>query len=283
MLPHQLHLKKGQVSKMRKGEQVQLSLEQMGADKGKHIIFLDKSNAKKLMSSYKKGKGIRMKLNEEELEHSFQHGRGLGEDSESDEMQKKKSHGKTKMPRMTKGSPEAKEWAEKMKKARMAKKGEGFKEFGRDAVSKLLPMATSALGGVAGAYLTKSPAGATAGKELGEMAGRRISKALVGKGAVMSKAYKKALSANYGGLEVPVKMKNERSSGVVDKRVRPSSDEMTLSPYQKTTSPAMNPFIPMTYAQEGGTNGGYGDARPNQNIYGRGRKKMGVGLYQQGC
>ena len=282
MLPHQLHLKKGQVSKLRKGEQVQLSLDQMGADKGKHIIFLDKPNAKKLMSSYKKGKGLRMKLNEEELEKSLKHGRGLGmEESESEsdeEMPKKKSHGKSKMPRMKKGSPEAKEWAEKMKKARMAKKGEGIKEFGKDAVSNLLPIATSALGGVAGAMLTKSPAGAVAGKKLGEVAGRHISKALVGKGAVMSKAYKKALSANYGGLEVPIKMKNERSSGVVDKRVRPSSDEMTLSPYQKTTSPAMNPFIPMTYAQEGGTNGGYGDAKPYSNIYGRGRK-MGVGLY----
>lgn len=287
MLPHQLHLKDSQVSKIRKGMGVQIGLGQMGADKGKHIIFLSKANAKKLMNSYRKGKGVRMKLDEDELGETMKKGRGLM-DSDSDDESKKKSHVKSKMPRMTKGSPEAMAFGKKMKALRDAKKGKGvcetegkgvLKEFGRDAVSTLLPMASSALGGVAGAMITKNPAGAMAGKRLGEMAGKHISKALVGKGATMSKAYKKALSANYGGLEVPVKMKSEKSSGSVDKRVKPSSDMMTLSPYQKTTSPAMNPFVPMTYAQEGGTNEGYGDARPNQNIYGRGHKKMGVGLY----
>lgn len=289
MFPHQLHLKDSQVSKIRKGMGVQIGLGQMGADKGKHIIFLSKANAKKLMNSYRKGKGVRMKLDADELGETMKKGRGL---MDSEDESKKKSHVKSKMPRMVKGSPEAMAFGKKMKALRDAKKGKGvcdtemegkgLKSFGKEAISNLLPMASSALGGVAGATLG-GPAGALAGKKLGEIAGRHISKAIVGKGATMSKAYKKALSANYGGLEVPVKMKSEKSSGSVDKRVQPSSDMMTLSPYQKTTSPAMNPFVPMTYAQEGGTNEGYGDSRPNQNIYGRGKKlmchKTGVGLY----
>jgi hypothetical protein len=300
MIPHQLHLKPSQVGKLKKGHQVQIGLDQMGATKGKHILFLDKPNAKKLLSSYKKGKGVRMKLTDAEYEECIKKGRGLdieiqhddySSSEEEDESKEKKSHGKSKMPRMVKGSPEALAFGKKMKALREAKKGKGMscdaegaglKEFGKDAVSNLLPIATSALGGVAGAMITKNPAGAMAGKRLGELAGKHISKAIVGRGsgAKLSKPYKKALAANYSGLEVPVRMVNEKVPvGAVDKRVKPSSDQMTLSPYQKTTSPAMNPFVPMTYAQEGGTNGGYGQGKPYSNIYGRGMKKMGVGLY----
>lgn len=301
MIPHQLHLKDSQVSKLKKGHQVQIGLDQMGATKGKHILFLDKPNAKKLLASYKKGKGVRMKLTDAEYEECIKKGRGLdieiqhddysSSDEEMEEKKEKKSHGKSKMPRMVKGSPEALAFGAKMKALREAKKGKGascstegagLKEFGKDAVSNLLPVATSALGGVAGAMITKNPAGAMAGKRLGELAGKHISKAIVGRGsgAKLSKPYKKALAANYGGLEVPVRMKNEKTPvGAVDKRVQPSSEQMTLSPYQKTTSPAMNPFVPMTYAQEGGTSSGYGQGKPYSNIYGRGMKKMGVGLY----
>ena len=38
-------------------------------------------------------------------------------------------------------------------------------------------------------------------------------------------------------------------------RVKASSDEMTLSPYQKMTSPAMNPFVPKYAFQQGGQQG----------------------------
>jgi hypothetical protein len=301
MIPHQLHLKPSQVGKLKKGHQVQIGLDQMGATKGKHILFLDKPNAKKLLSSYKKGKGVRMKLTDAEYEECIKKGRGLdieiqhddyssSEEEEEDKSKEKKSHGKSKMPRMVKGSPEALAFGKKMKALREAKKGKGacategagLKEFGKDAVSNLLPIATSALGGVAGAMITKNPAGAMAGKRLGELAGKHISKAIVGRGggAKLSKPYKKALAANYSGLEVPVRMSNEKvPAGAVDKRVKPSSEQMTLSPYQKTTSPAMNPFVPMTYAQEGGSGSGYGQGKPYSNIYGRGMKKMGVGLY----
>jgi hypothetical protein len=44
-------------------------------------------------------------------------------------------------------------------------------------------------------------------------------------------------------------------------RVLPSSTLQTLSPYQNPTAPAMNPFVPTTYAQEGGQGSGYGGVR----------------------
>jgi hypothetical protein len=47
---------------------------------------------------------------------------------------------------------------------------------------------------------------------------------------------------------------------------------MTLSPYQSITSPAMNPFIPTNYTQEGGTSSGYG----GRGLYGL---SNGRGLY----
>jgi hypothetical protein len=44
-------------------------------------------------------------------------------------------------------------------------------------------------------------------------------------------------------------------------RVMPSSTLMTLSPFQTPTAPAMNPFVPTTYKQEGGQGSGYGGVR----------------------
>lgn len=75
-----------------------------------------------------------------------------------------------------------------------------------------------------------------------------------GKGVKQSVAYKKAMKNNYGGVDLEDLGKNEPvSKFAVDKRVRPSSSEQTLSPYQSVSSPAMNPFVPMTYVQAGGT------------------------------
>jgi hypothetical protein len=100
--------------------------------------------------------------------------------------------------------------------------------------------------------------------------GRGRPKKVVGQGASQSTAYKKALSANFSGLvlsgadgsNAPV------SQFSTNPNVRVSSDEMTLSPYQSTTAPAMNPFIPTYYTQMGGTQSGYG-----------GRGLYGGGLY----
>jgi hypothetical protein len=60
-------------------------------------------------------------------------------------------------------------------------------------------------------------------------------------------------------------------------KVRPSSMEMTLSPYQSMSSPAMNPFVPTSYAQMGGTSAGYGGA----GLYGYGHHQ-GRGLFGGG-
>ena len=81
----------------------------------------------------------------------------------------------------------------------------------------------------------------------------------VGKGAKQSSAYKKAMKSQVGFVpDVPAVKNAPASSFGVDKRVRPSGDQMTLSPYQNPSAPAMNPFVPKTYTQEGGTQSGYG-------------------------
>jgi hypothetical protein len=80
--------------------------------------------------------------------------------------------------------------------------------------------------------------------------------------------YKQALRRNYGVSLNNVEVVTEpvsKFSGV-DKRVRPSSTEMTLSPYQSMSSPAMNPFVPTKYTQQGGTSCGYG----GKGLYGYG-------------
>ena len=91
---------------------------------------------------------------------------------------------------------------------------------------------------------------------------------LVGTGATDSSAYKKALSANFSGLQLTSADSANRpvSSFDVNPLVRPSSDEMTLSPYQASSAPAMNPFIPTLYTQQGGTQSGYG----GRGLYGGG-------------
>jgi hypothetical protein len=81
----------------------------------------------------------------------------------------------------------------------------------------------------------------------------------VGKGVKQSSAYKKAMKSQVGFVpDVPAVKNAPASSFGVDKRVKPSGDQMTLSPYQAPSAPAMNPFVPKTYTQEGGTQSGYG-------------------------
>ena len=81
----------------------------------------------------------------------------------------------------------------------------------------------------------------------------------VGKGAKQSSAYKKAMKSQVGFVpDVPAVKNAPASSFGVDKRVKPSGDQMTLSPYLAPSAPAMNPFVPKHYTQEGGTQSGYG-------------------------
>jgi len=94
-----------------------------------------------------------------------------------------------------------------------------------------------------------------------------------GTGAMMSGPFKKAMKMNLSGLE----LNNVSSSNTpiskfkTDSRVKPAGDLPTFSPYQGVNSPAMNPFIPKTYTQEGGMNAGYGGS----GLYG----PSGRGLY----
>jgi hypothetical protein len=91
---------------------------------------------------------------------------------------------------------------------------------------------------------------------------------LVGSGATDSSAYKKALANNFSGLQLTSGDSSNKpvSAYAVNPIVRPSSDEMTLSPFQGINSPAMNPFIPKYYTQQGGTQSGYG----GRGLYGGG-------------
>jgi hypothetical protein len=103
--------------------------------------------------------------------------------------------------------------------------------------------------------------------DLGQIIGEEIGKSLsggrgkmhVGKGVKQSSAYKKAMKSQVGFVpDVPAVKNAPASSFGVDKRVKPSGDQMTLSPYQAPSAPAMNPFVPKFYTQEGGQSCGYG-------------------------
>ena len=179
---------------------------------------------------------------------------------------------------------------------------ETMKRRGKKIGAYVIPAAGSALGGVAGSYLG-GPIGGVAGSAAGKYAGDEAVKQMgsgrkrgrprkgTGASASLSKPFKQALALNkmtYGlslnnstGANEPV------SKFKTDPRVKPSSTEMTLSPYQSMSSPAMNPFVPTSYQQMGGESKGYGEAVPHTNIYGRGmrrrRKGMGgLGLYGGG-
>jgi hypothetical protein len=80
-----------------------------------------------------------------------------------------------------------------------------------------------------------------------------------GRGVGNSRAYKKAMKSQVGFVPTETVVPNKPVGAFkTDKRVKPSSDQMTLSPYQLPSAPAMNPFVPKNYTQEGGTQSGYG-------------------------
>lgn len=74
-----------------------------------------------------------------------------------------------------------------------------------------------------------------------------------GVGVSQSKPYRRAMKAKFGYTPAVIEDNKPASAFKRDPRVKPSSTEMTLSPYQSPTSPAMNPFVPMTSVQAGGT------------------------------
>ena len=155
-----------------------------------------------------------------------------------------------------------------------------FKSVEKPLASSLIhtgiPGVLGAVGDVVG-----GPVGGVSGSVLGSMIANKVGKQTGlgikrprGRprkgGAVipLSQAYNRALRLNYGGLT----LNNETTANApvssfnVNPRVRPSPSEMTLSTYQRMDSPAMNPFIPTSYTQMGGTSSGYG----GKGLYGRG-------------
>ena len=470
LIPHQLGLAKTQIGKLIRGLPVQISHAQMGSGAGDIVMMLHPHNAKKLLSSYKKGKGVRISMSPEEIHHTIHHGRGFFDwakkavhsvgnvvgkalkDPRVRDVAKKgvhygadilgtavgtflgnpvagamigeavgssaehaiderdvragvkhlqgsaKTKGKEialkavqaqvkKLPeeyrgvaqqaihsvidevphdigygvrrrgrprkgaglvddavgavrRMTglgarppKGSPEMKAY---MAKIRGMRKGSGIfddigrafdprkngvakafepvqhfaektftPQLGRDITSGLihqaLPAVVSGLASSATSALTGNPyAGFAVGQTLGKYAGKQAGDALgnatgmgvkrgrgrprkgCGASASMSKAYKQALALNKMTYGLSLNNTSDSNAPIskfhTDPRVKPSSNEMTLSPYQSINSPAMNPFIPMNYQQEGGQSCGYGEAVPHSNIYGQGVKRRGKGL-----
>jgi hypothetical protein len=159
----------------------------------------------------------------------------------------------------------------------------GLESAGKATASSLIHAGIPAVAGLAGDVLG-GPMGGIAGAVAGDMLANQVGKATGygirrGRGrprkdgmgiAMMSKPYKQALKLNKAtyGLEVGGFSADNApiSKFSTNPRVKVSSDEMTLSPYQKMSSPAMNPFIPTSYTQEGGTSSGYG----GRGLYGGG-------------
>ncbi len=136
--------------------------------------------------------------------------------------------------------------------------------LGRDIASNLIhkgiPSVVSGLTGMAVGGVTGNPlaglavgstAGNYAGSKLADEVGRKTGLGMA-KITKLSKPYKTAMS--YGKrMKVPNAPLSKFND--INPRVKPSSDEMTLAPYQQLTSPAMNPFTPKYAFQQGGQEG----------------------------
>jgi hypothetical protein len=197
-----------------------------------------------------------------------------------------------KRPKLVKGSAEAKAYMASIRAKKGAGIGDdilgGLKKVGR----YVIPATTGTLGGLAGGVASGgNPLGAIAGSAGGTYAGDKLveligiqgagmrrgrgrPRKVVGMGATMSKPFQQALRNNFGGLQ----LRNEvvanapvSSFNQVNPNVRASSDVATMSPYARMDSPAMNPFIPAYYYQQGGTSCGYG----GRGLY----TSAGKGLY----
>lgn len=194
-----------------------------------------------------------------------------------------------KRPKLVKGSAEAKAYMASIRAKKGAGIGEdilgGLKKVGR----YVIPATTGTLGGLAGGVASGgNPLGAIAGSAGGTYAGDKLveligiqgagmkrrgrPRKVVGMGASMSKPFQQALRNNFGGLQ----LRNEvianaptSSFNQVNPNVKPASDVATMSPYARMDSPAMNPFIPAYYYQQGGTSCGYG-GRGLYTSYGKG-------------
>lgn len=159
-----------------------------------------------------------------------------------------------------------------------------YEKIGKHIIEEGIPVATTlasmalgdptgmsgaVVGNVASQYASDAYEKKTGGLFM-EMASKKRGRGRprkLGGGASMSKPFKRAMKNNFSGLEVENFADNKPVADFsVNKKVRPSPAEMTLSPYQRLDSPAMNPFIPSVYTQEGGQSCGYG----GRGLYGGG-------------
>jgi len=383
-IPHQIHLSATQIKKLGSGLATNLKHSQMGADKGEIVVMLRPQNARKMLSAYKKDRGIRLALSPDELDETIKEGGGFFQSlkkytgiNKSDVLSKAKEIGRHALQsgeetlgvalgeamgdsvrgkkiarslgkaseamldsvksskggfdfspssakdilsadareiakevldeklsgrglyggRLRKGSAEAKEHMARIRemksggKIKMKDIGRALKSVGREIIKNPLVKSIAKEGLSKALPMLGQMASMAVGDETGlsgQMAGTQLANALnarIGSGrprgrprklggavASNSKAYKQALRLNkatygldvsgVGGENAPLKDFD------INAKVRPSSSEMTLSPYQSISSPAMNPFTPTRYTQEGGTTCGYG-----------GRGLYGGGLY----
>jgi hypothetical protein len=158
-----------------------------------------------------------------------------------------------------------------------------YRGLAQDALAGKYPDAKSLIYDVAQTGTRRAVSEALGATPMGGLGMRRLKK---GRGATQSKAFKQALKNNFGGLALTNAvmdnisiMEAEKMGARLNANVAPSSIETPsdygfMSPYQRMDSPAMNPFIPKTYLQEGGTSSGYAGLSQSEL-----NKLMGAGLY----
>jgi hypothetical protein len=143
------------------------------------------------------------------------------------------------------------------------------KGVAKRVIREAAPIALESLGALAG------PEGAVLGRMAGKELGNQLTSGM-GIGVKHSKAYAGAMKRNMGvSMDKKVARNQAVGSFARNPRVKASSEEMTLSPYARMDSPAMNPFIPTKYTQEGGQSQGYGGA----GLYGGRGLYAGRGLF----
>ena len=64
----QIHISPAQLSKIKKGMPIQIKHDSMGS--GDMVIAVHPDKAKKMMSAYKRGKGLRIQMDEDEVRAS---------------------------------------------------------------------------------------------------------------------------------------------------------------------------------------------------------------------
>lgn len=78
-VPHQIHLTMSQIKKLGSGLSTNLKHSQMGADKGETVVMLTPQNARKMLTAYRKGKGMRLCMSPDEMDRTMVVGRGFKE------------------------------------------------------------------------------------------------------------------------------------------------------------------------------------------------------------